>query len=45
MQLTKEIVMYRSHVNKGRSAAKFRHNVGRTKVINMRGLMRGGHRL
>lgn len=33
-------------VNKHRSAGKFRHQVGRTKAINMRNpVMRGGIRL
>lgn len=33
-------------VNKGRSAASFRHKVGRTHVLNMKGApMRGGIRL
>lgn len=37
---------YRKHVNKGRSAGKFRQNVSRTKGANMRGApMRGGIRL
>lgn len=37
---------YRRRVNKGRSARKFRRNVGRTKSINMRAApMRGGFRL
>lgn len=37
--------MYRKHVNKHRSAAQFRSNVGRTKALNMKGPMRGGIRL
>ena len=37
---------YRSPVNKGRSAAKFRRNVGRTKALNLRPTVtRGGIRL
>lgn len=37
---------YRSHVNKRRSAGKFRRNVSRTKSVNMRAApMRGGIRL
>ena len=37
---------YRGHVNKARSARRFRRHVGRTKSINMRGApMRGGIRL
>lgn len=35
----------RRNVNKGRSAAKFRGSVGRTKAANMAGPMRGGWRL
>lgn len=35
----------RHGVSKGRSARKFRHDSSRTKVINMRGLARGGLRL
>ena len=35
----------RGHVNKGRSARRFRSAVGRTKSVNMRGPMRGGIRL
>lgn len=35
----------RSYVNKGRSASKFRRHSGRTKSVNMKGLMRGGWRL
>lgn len=37
--------MYRKNVNKSRSAAQFRSNVGRTKALNMKGPMRGGIRL
>lgn len=38
--------MRRSHVNKSRSARKFKSQVGRTKAANMRvGPMRGGIRL
>lgn len=38
--------MYRRPVNKSRSAAKFRHQVGKTKFANMRAApMRGGIRL
>lgn len=37
--------MARYAVNKGKSARKFRRNVGRTKSLNMRGPMRGGFRL
>lgn len=43
-----EVDMYpskRRGVNKGRSARKFRRNVGRTKMANMRGPNRGGYRL
>jgi len=36
--------MRRSSVNKHKSARKFRGQVGRTKVANMRGPMRGGFR-
>lgn len=36
--------MRRSHVNKHRSSRKFRHQVGKTKIANMRGPMRGGFR-
>lgn len=35
----------RGSVNKGRSARKFRRNVGRTKMLNYRTVMRGGYRL
>lgn len=35
----------RGHVNKGRSARKFRRAAGRTKGLNMAGPMRGGIRL
>lgn len=36
----------RRHVNKSRSAAKFRHQSGRTKSVNVRPApMRGGYRL
>lgn len=36
----------RGHVNKGRSAGKFRGQVGKTKGANIsKGLMRGGWRL
>lgn len=42
----KEIFMHRYPVNKGKSAHKFKSNVGRTKSINMKGApMRGGIRL
>lgn len=38
--------MYRSKVNKGRSARKFRKSVSRTKAANVKGNpMRGGIRL
>lgn len=37
--------MFRRHVNKTRSAAKFKSNVRRTKSINLKGPMRGGIRL
>lgn len=33
---------YRSRVNKGRSARKFRSESRRTKGVNMRGVARGG---
>jgi len=36
--------MRRSFVNKHKSARKFRSQVGRTKIANMRGPMRGGIR-
>lgn len=36
--------MRRSPVNKHRSSGKFRRQVGRTKVANLRGPMRGGFR-
>jgi hypothetical protein len=37
---------FRKPVNKHRSAKQFKHNVGKTKAINMRGApMRGGIRL
>lgn len=36
--------MRRHPVNKSRSARKFRGQVGRTKVANLRGPMRGGFR-
>lgn len=36
--------MRRHAVNKSRSAKKFRKQVSRTKVANMRGPMRGGFR-
>lgn len=37
---------YRNRVNKGAGARKFRHNVGKTKSVNLRGSpMRGGIRL
>lgn len=36
--------MRRFGVNKGRSARKFRKQVGRVKAANMRGPMRGGFR-
>lgn len=43
---TKGKAMYRKSVNKGKSAAKFRGQVGKTKAINMRAApMRGGIRL
>lgn len=35
----------RRHVNKGRSARKFRGHGRRTKAANMKGPMRGGWRL
>lgn len=38
--------MFRRHVNKGRSARKFKRQVGKTKAINLKGApMRGGIRL
>lgn len=37
--------MRRFPVNKSRSAAKFRRNLKRTKVVNVKGPMRGGIRL
>lgn len=37
--------MRRHHVNKHRSAKKFKSHVRRTKSANMRGPMRGGIRL
>lgn len=37
--------LYRSGVSKGRSAARFRRDVSRTKGANMSGPMRGGIRL
>lgn len=38
--------MYRSHVNKRRSAGKFRKNVGRTLGMNLKfAPMRGGWKL
>lgn len=38
--------MFRHHVNKGRSAGKFRRNTSRTKAVNLRGApMRGGIRM
>lgn len=36
--------MRRHSVHKGHSARKFRRQVGRTKIANMRGPMRGGFR-
>jgi len=36
--------MRRNPVNKGHSARRFRKQVGRVKVANMRGPMRGGFR-
>lgn len=36
--------MRRHHVNKHSSSRKFRKQVGRTKVANVRGPMRGGFR-
>lgn len=42
--ILRSIIMRRSPVHKGRSARKFRGQVGRTKVANMRGPMRGGFR-
>lgn len=35
----------RFHVNKGRSAAKFRRNTAHTKAANVRQIQRGGWRL
>jgi len=35
----------RSHVNKAKSAARFRHQTGRTKVANVKAPMRGGIRM
>lgn len=35
----------RGHVNKGRSASKFRRHSRRTNGLNMKGLARGGWRL
>lgn len=35
----------RGHVNKGRSARKFRKHVDKTKMANIKGLARGGWRL
>ena len=40
----KEVIVRRHSVNKSRSSRKFRNQVGRTKVANMRGPMRGGFR-
>lgn len=37
--------MYRSSVNKGRSAQQFKRNVRRTKAANINAVMRGGIRL
>jgi len=37
--------MYRKPVNKGRSARKFRRDVGRTKAPNVAAAARGGIRL
>lgn len=38
--------MKRFHVNKSRSAAKFRNSVGRSKAANFRPpMMRGGYRM
>lgn len=36
--------MRRNHVNKFRSANKFRRQISHTKAANMRGPMRGGFR-
>nr|AVQ10157.1 hypothetical protein [Gokushovirinae environmental samples] len=36
---------FRRPVNKARSAAKFRHRVGRTRAINIQPPQRGGYRL
>lgn len=42
----KELIMRRKHVNKHRSARKFRHAVSRTKVANIAPTpQRGGWRL
>ena len=35
----------RFSVNKRKSAGKFRRNVGRTKLLNLKGPMRGGYRI
>lgn len=35
----------RSFVNKHRSAVVFRHKVGKTKMVNMKAVQRGGIRL
>lgn len=41
-----EVSMHRRPVNKSKSAAHFRRNVGKTKAINMKAApMRGGIRL
>lgn len=37
--------MWRKPVNKRRSAAKFRRDINRTKVINVKSVQRGGIRL
>lgn len=37
--------MYRSHVNKQKSAAQFRSNARRTKAANINTMSRGGIRL
>ena len=39
-----EVIMRRHSVHKGHSARKFRRQVGRTKIANLRGPMRGGFR-
>lgn len=41
-----DLTMHRNFVNKGKSAKRFRRQVGKTKSINMKaGPMRGGIRL